>query len=221
MSRVKILPSLLSADFANLQTEVEKCESAGADILHLDIMDGHFVPNITFGPAVTAAVKRVSDLPLDCHLMIAEPDKYIGEFAKAGADFISVHAETCPHLHRTLSLIRESGAKSGLALNPATPIEYAFEAAEYLDFVLLMSVNPGFGGQSFIPSYYRRAERLKEHFIKNGVQGVAIEIDGGVKPENAREIALAGADWLVCGSGLFHGDFNANMKNMRKSLEGI
>jgi ribulose-phosphate 3-epimerase len=154
MKEIKLAPSLLSADFANLESEIRKCEQGGAEILHIDVMDGHFVPNITIGVPVVAAIRKVSGLLLDAHLMISEPDRFINDFAEAGADMISVHYEVCNHLHRTLSSIRSLGKQSGIVLNPLTPIELIYDAVEYCDFVLLMSVNPGFGGQSFINSFH-------------------------------------------------------------------
>lgn len=217
--QIKILPSLLSSNFANLEADIKMCQAAGADILHVDVMDGHFVPNITIGPLVVQAIRTVTSLPIDCHLMIEEPDRYIEDFARAGANFISVHAETVNHLHRTLSLIKSTGAKAGIALNPATPLSFAMEAAEYCDFILLMSVNPGFGGQKFIPSFLQRAEELREFLDFNELGHVEIEVDGGVKIENAAIIAEAGVSMIVSGSGLFGGDFNANIRAMRKAAE--
>lgn len=218
MHKIKILPSLLSSDFANLERDVKMCEKSGADILHVDVMDGHFVPNITIGPLIVKAIRPKTALPIDCHLMITNPDRYIADFADAGADFISVHAETVNHLHRTLSFIRECGAKSGIALNPITPLDYAFEAAEYCDFILLMSVNPGFGGQKFIDSFLRRASRLRNFLDTNGLSQVEIEVDGGVKIDNAKEIVDAGANMLVSGSGLFKGSFADNIAQMRINI---
>jgi len=216
---IKIAPSLLSADFTHLADDIKKCEDGGADILHVDAMDGHFVPNITIGPMIVQAVKRVSKLPVSCHLMISEPDRYIEDFVKAGADMISVHVEGQIHLHRTLGLIRSFGIKAGTALNPATPLDFAFDAAEYSDFILLMSVNPGFGGQEFIPTFLRRAESLRNYLIKRSLKNVEIEVDGGVKMDNVHDIVRAGANILVCGSGLFKGDLVSNIKELRKRAE--
>ncbi len=214
----KIAPSLLSADFANLASEVKKCEDADCDLLHIDVMDGHFVPNITVGPLVVAAIRPHSKLPLDCHLMISNPDKYVPDFAKAGADMISVHVEATNHLHRSLSLIKSFGIKAGIALNPVTPLEYSYSAAEYCDFIMLMSVNPGFGGQSFIPSFLKRAKLIREFLDREGLQHVELEVDGGVKLDNVREIADAGANILVSGFGLFNGDFYENVKLMKEKI---
>ena len=218
---LKLAPSLLSADFANLERDVQLCEAAGADILHIDVMDGHLVPNITIGPLVVKAIRSKTTLPFDCHLMIENPDKYIPAFAEAGADWISVHVEECKHLHRTLGLIRELGKKAGIVLNPATPLEYAYAASEYCDFILLMSVNPGFGGQSFIPTFLDRCERLRIFLDKYGLPHIEIEVDGGVKIENTAEIYNAGANILVSGSGLFSGDLKENMRLMRCQSESI
>ncbi len=201
-----IAPSLLSADFSRLADDIKRCEAGGADLLHVDVMDGHFVPNITIGPLVVEAIRPVTTMPIDCHLMIENPDKYIPAFAAAGADWISVHVEACPHLHRTLALIREHGKRVGAVLNPATPLSSVFDAAESCDFILLMSVNPGFGGQKFIPSFLRRAAALREFLDANGLEHVEIEVDGGVTKDNAEEIVRAGATILVSGSGIFRGE---------------
>lgn len=214
--QIKIAPSLLSADFAYLADDVKKCEEGGADMLHVDVMDGHFVPNITIGPLIVDAIRKVSKLPISCHLMITDPDRYIPDFVKAGASMISVHVEGQVHLHRTLGLIKSFGIKAGTALNPATPLDFAYDAAEYSDFILLMSVNPGFGGQEFIPTFLRRAEQVRNYLIKRSLKNVEIEVDGGVKIENAWDIVRAGANILVCGSGIFKGDVVANIKELRK-----
>lgn len=216
---IKIMPSMLSADFGILEQEIIKCEQAGADILHLDIMDGHFVPNITFGPLVVKAIKKRTKLPIDCHLMIENPDKYIPDFINAGADFVSVHSEASHHLHRSLYLIKSLEAKAGVALNPITPLEFAFEAAQYTDFILLMSVNPGFGGQSFISSFLHRSRRLRNYLDNNSLQHVEIEVDGGIKADNIKEVVDSGASMIVSGSGLFSGDMESNINQMRANFK--
>jgi ribulose-phosphate 3-epimerase len=213
-----IAPSILSADFANLERDVRAMDAGGADVLHVDVMDGHFVPPITFGPGVVTALKRVTALPLDVHLMVTNPDHQVEQFAEAGASWISVHAEVAPHLHRTLHRIKQHGCRAGVVLNPATPLEYAFEAAGAADFILLMSVNPGYGGQSFIPSFLPRCERLRTWLDTNGLSHVEIEVDGGIKIDNARDAVNAGASILVSGSGIVHGDIAANIKAMREAV---
>jgi ribulose-phosphate 3-epimerase len=199
-----IAPSILSADFARLGEEIKNAEAAGADWIHIDVMDGHFVPNITIGPLVVDAVRKITSLPLDVHLMIERPDDYIDAFAKAGSDRITVHAEVCPHLHRTLHHIRSAGALPGVSINPSTPVSMLEDIVEDTDMVLIMSVNPGFGGQSFIPQSLGRLRKLRA-LINSAAGGrnVIIEIDGGVTADNAREVAYAGADVLVMGSAFF------------------
>lgn len=219
MKKIKIAPSLLSANFANLTEELKKCEEAGVDLLHIDVMDGHFVPNITVGPLLVEAIKPHTHIPIACHLMIDDPDRYIPDFASAGASYISVHSEALVHIHRTLSLIQSYGCKAGVALNPATPLDFAFSSAEFADFILLMSVDPGFGGQKFIPSFLKRAAELKSYLIKNNLDYIEIEVDGGVKIDNVEQIVRAGASILVCGSGLFKGDFKANFKKLKENAE--
>lgn len=216
--QLKIAPSLLSCDFSNLETEVKNCERFGADILHVDVMDGHFVPNITIGPLIVKAIRPHSKLPIDCHLMISNPDNYIDNFADAGADYISVHAEVCNHLHRTLSKIKERNCKAGVVLNPITPLQYAYDAAEYADFILLMSVNPGFGGQSFISNFIDRCSTLRDYLDNNGLNHVEIEVDGGVKAENIKQVVNAGANMIVSGSGLFKGNFQQNILDMKSAV---
>src|SRR3712207_3874200 len=197
-----IAPSLLSADFARLGEEVRAVEAAGADWLHLDVMDGAFVPNITFGPAVVRALKPLSRLPFDVHLMVQAPDRFLEAFRDAGADIMSVHPEAGPHLHRTLRRIRELGARAGLVLNPATPVEAAEWVLEDLDLILVMSVNPGFGGQGFIASQLAKIARLRRMIDDAGLP-IVLEVDGGVNPETARQCRDAGAEALVAGSAVF------------------
>jgi ribulose-phosphate 3-epimerase len=211
-----IAPSILSADFTRLKEEIAAAEAAGADWIHADVMDGHFVPNLTFGPLVVEAVRRVTGLPIDVHLMIHDPDRYIGDFAKAGATFISVHAETCLHLHRTVQLIRDSGSRPGVVLNPATPIETLRWILEYLDFVLVMSVNPGFGGQAFIPNSIAKIAGLRRMIAEMGLQTL-IEVDGGVSPQTIAGIAAAGADVFVAGSAIFKSpDYRQTILSLRR-----
>jgi ribulose-phosphate 3-epimerase len=214
--KIKIAPSLLSADFTNLKSEIVQCEEGGADLLHLDIMDGHFVPNITFGPMILEHIRKVTTLPISTHLMIAKPDEYIPKFAELGSDYISFHCEAVTHIHRSLQLIRSFGKKAGVALNPLTPIEFALEAAEFADFILLMTVNPGFGGQEFISNFFNRIDKLVNYFQKNSIYNVEIEVDGGVKIENAKIIAESGANILVSGSGIFNGNIVENLKKIKQ-----
>ena len=197
---MKIAPSILSADFAALGEEIARVEAAGADLLHVDVMDGRFVPNLTIGPVVVAAIKKRTRLPLDVHLMIVEPERYLAEFARAGADLLTVHAEACPHLHRTLGQIRELGARAGVALNPATPPDVLNYVLDDLDLVLVMSVNPGFGGQKFIPSAYAKIHEVRTMLGKRPAE---VSVDGGVKLEHARPLAEHGASVLVAGSAIF------------------
>jgi len=198
----KIAPSILSADFSRLGEEIAAVEAGGADWIHVDVMDGHFVPNITIGPVVTRGARRATQLPLDVHLMIEEPDQYLQAFVDAGAHVITVHQEACRHLHRTLHLIRELGALAGVAVNPATPLESVREVLSDIDLLLVMSVNPGFGGQSFIPASTEKVRRARRMLDEVGSKAL-IEIDGGVDTGNARELAAAGVDVLVAGSAVY------------------
>jgi ribulose-phosphate 3-epimerase len=199
---VRIAPSILSADFARLGEDVARIEAGGADFVHVDVMDGHFVPNITIGPLVVSALKRVTKLPLDVHLMISEPDRYLEAFVAAGAAMITVHAEVLPHLHRTLTHIRHLGAKAGVALNPSTPVTTIRDVTAQLDHVLIMSVNPGFGGQSFIPRTFDRIDEMRLMLQAAG-STAAIEVDGGVDTTNAAALVGRGVTILVAGSAIF------------------
>jgi ribulose-phosphate 3-epimerase len=200
-----IAPSILSADFCKLGEEIKAVEAAGADWIHVDVMDGHFVPNITIGPLVVKAARQVTTLPLDVHLMIENPDRYINAFAEAGADWISVQIEACVHLNRIVHLIKESGAKAGVVLNPSTPLQSLEWILEYVDYVLIMSVNPGFGGQSFIPDSLKRIRALRKMIQKKG-RPILIQVDGGVNKTTITDVAAAGADILVAGSAIFGSD---------------
>src|SRR5713101_2977999 len=214
---LRIAPSILSADFAALAEEIARVETAGADQLHVDVMDGRFVPNITIGPVVVAAIRKRSRLPLDVHLMIVEPERYLADFARAGADMLTVHAEACPHLQRTLVQIRELGAKAGVALNPGTPPGVLDCVLDDIDLVLVMSVNPGFGGQKFIPGAYAKIRQVR---TMAGARPVEVSVDGGVKLEHARPLAEHGASILVAGSAIFEAPDPATMvKRLRSAAE--
>ena len=211
LSKVQIAPSLLAADLTRLGEEVAAVEAAGADVLHFDVMDGHFVPNLTFGFPVIEALRKITKLPIDAHLMIQNADAYLERFAQAGCNWLSVHVEACPHLHRTLSRIRELGMRAGVAINPGTPLSSLDAVLDGTDFVLIMSVNPGFGGQKFIDGTWDRVRELKKK-----APHVAIEIDGGIKESNAGQAIQAGAEILVVGTGLFGTkDYKATVKALR------
>jgi ribulose-phosphate 3-epimerase len=201
-ARVRIAPSILSADFAALGRDVTAVERGGADLIHVDVMDGHFVPNLTIGPAVVRAIKRIATRPLDVHLMIEEPDRYIEAFVDAGASMVSVHVEAVPHLHRTVHFIKKLGARAGAVLNPSTPARMLEDIAADLDFVLVMSVNPGFGGQEFIPHSLPKLRRVREVLDRAGSYA-SIEIDGGIDTTNAADVVAAGASILVAGQAIF------------------
>lgn len=221
MARVKLAPSILSADFTRLGEQIREAEDAGADWIHVDVMDGHFVPNITIGPLVAAAARRSTRLPLDTHLMIEAPERYLAAFADAGVNSLTVHVETSPHLHRTVQRIRELGMRAGVALNPATPVDAVVEILPFVDLVLVMSVNPGFGGQSFIPTSVAKVERLRRLLDERGLTGVELEVDGGIDAGTAKTVTRAGATALVAGSAVYNqrGSVAANLAALRASVE--
>lgn len=219
MTQIKLAPSILSADFARLGEQVQEAEAAGADWIHIDVMDGHFVPNLTIGPLIVQALRPVTALPLDVHLMIEKPERYLADFAKAGADSITVHVETCPHLHRTLQQIRELGCKTGVTLNPATPLSTLEEILPEVDLVLIMSVNPGFGGQSYIKRSTTKITRLRE-LLDHQNPEAELQVDGGVNLNTIADIARAGATNLVAGSAIFNqkASVTENIQNLRQLL---
>jgi ribulose-phosphate 3-epimerase len=214
----KIAPSILSADFMRLGDEINAAGAAGADMLHLDIMDGHFVPNMTIGPAIVESIRKITSLPLDVHLMIEEPDKYLEDFIKAGADYLTVHYEASVHIHRTVQYIKERGVKAGVSLNPATPVWSLEHILPDMDFALLMSVNPGFGGQEFIPETINKIKTLKRLLGEKSLPAL-IEVDGGINLKNVASVASAGADILVMGSAFFHsGDYGTLVRQFRENV---
>jgi ribulose-phosphate 3-epimerase len=218
---VKIAPSILSADFARLADAVAEAESAGADWVHVDVMDGHFVPNITIGVPVVAALRRVTTLPLDVHLMIEQPDRYVDAFVAAGADWLTVHQEASVHLHRTVERIRQLGAKPGVSINPATPSSALSEILPYVDLVLVMSVNPGFGGQSFIPTSTSKIAGLRRELDERGLWPIELEVDGGISAQTAGDVVAAGATVLVAGAAVFNksGSVAENIRSLRAAAE--
>ena len=220
---VLISPSILSADFGRLAEQVSEAAGAGADWIHVDVMDGHFVPNITIGPAVTSAVRAASDLPVDVHLMIEEPDKYLSAFADAGADYITVHQEACPHLHRTIERMRELGVHPGVTLNPATSLDTLMEVIPEVDLALIMSVNPGLGGQSYIPASTEKIRRLRTMLDERGTNGAELEVDGGVNVETAGAVSRAGASVLVAGAAVFRhpGGIAEAIRLIRRAAEEV
>ena len=214
----KIAPSILSADFTRLGEEIRNVEAAGADYIHIDVMDGHFVPNITIGPMIVKAVRKLTDLPLDVHLMISEPDRFIDAFGEAGADILTVHPETVTHLHRTISFIRSKGIKPAVSLNPATPLDILDYILEDLDMVLLMTVNPGFEAQEFIHSVVPKIKRLRESIEKRGLD-IDIEVDGGINPDTIELLSSAGANVFVAGSAIFYSrSYEETIRKMRQKI---
>ncbi len=220
MSRVKIAPSILSADFTRLCEHIREAEAGGADWIHVDVMDGHFVPNITIGPLIAAAAKRSTSLPIDVHLMIEKPERYLAAFAEAGADYLTVHVETSPHLHRTVQQIRELGVRPGVTLNPATSVDTLAEILPYVDLVLVMSVNPGFGGQSYIPTSTDKIARIRRMLDARGLDHVELQVDGGVAPDTVGEVVGAGATCFVAGSAVYNARASV-AENVRRLREGI
>ena len=217
----KIAPSILSADFSRLGEEVRAVEKAGADLIHVDVMDGHFVPNITIGPVVVQGLKKLTSLPLDVHLMIEKPEQYIEAFAQAGSDWITVHVEVCPHLKRMVKKIRQLNVRPGIVLNPSTPLKTLYPILGEIDLVLLMSVNPGFAGQSFIPTTLKKIERLRK-IIDQNHYALEIEVDGGIKAENIGEVSRAGGDIFVLGTGIFKTkDYGETIQKLRQEIKHI
>ncbi|AOA00067.1 ribulose-phosphate 3-epimerase [Carnobacterium divergens] len=215
---MKISPSILSADFANLERDIRIVEEGGADYIHVDVMDGHFVPNITLGPNIVSAIRPVTKLPLDCHLMIENPEKYIEDFAKAGADIITVHVESTPHIHRAIQMIKNAGVRAGVVLNPGTPVAAVEYVLSECDMVLVMTVNPGFGGQSFIPETLKKIEKLKQLKEANHYH-YEIEVDGGIVPETAKQCKQAGADVFVAGSYVYNAeDPQKQIQHLKEAL---
>lgn len=224
--KIKIAPSILSANFTRLGEQVQEAIAAGADYIHVDVMDGHFVPNLSFGPLVVAALKPIcqaASIPMDVHLMIEKPERLIPEFIRAGASLVTVHVETCPHLHRTIQQIKSEGAKAGVTLNPATPLVSLEEILPEVDQVLIMSVNPGFGGQVFLPASLSRIARLRQMLNLQGLFHVDIEVDGGIWADNAAQVVAAGATVLVAGSAIFNAKASvaSNMAELRQAIAGI
>ena len=222
MNNVKISPSILSADFARLGEHVKEAEAAGVDYIHVDVMDGHFVPNITIGPLIVKALRPVTKLPLDVHLMIENPERYIDDFAKAGADIITVHQETCPHLHRTIQQIHNLGIRAGVSLNPSTPVSTLDEIISEVDLVLVMSVNPGFGGQSYIHSCTSKIQKLRSMLDVCG-SSADLEVDGGVNVDTLTEVIAAGANAFVAGSAVFNDKHSVaeNVRLLRDKLDSV
>ncbi|MCX8022098.1 MAG: ribulose-phosphate 3-epimerase [Syntrophorhabdaceae bacterium] len=221
MNEVRIGPSILSCDFLRLKEEIEAVDEAKADLIHIDVMDGHFVPNITIGPLFVEAIRGITKTPLDVHLMIEKPSRYIGAFIDAGADIVTVHAETDPHLHRTLDEIKSKNRTAGVSLNPSTPLDIIDYVLDMVDLVLIMTVNPGFGGQSFIPGMLKKIARTYD-MIKGTGRSIDLEVDGGIKAHNAKEVVMAGANILVMGTEIFGSkNYKEKIREIRRELEGV
>lgn len=218
MTIIKVAPSILSADLLRLGEEIHSIEKAGADLVHIDVMDGHFVPNLTFGPCLVRSIRKITRLPIDVHLMISPVDPFIPEFAEAGADILTIHPEAGPHLHRSLSLIRSYGKKAGVALNPGTALEFILPILHEIDLVLVMSVNPGFGGQKFLPHSIKKINQLREIIDKENLP-IQIEVDGGISTQTAQDVINAGADILVSGTAIF-GEDESDYSKIIKKLRG-
>jgi ribulose-phosphate 3-epimerase len=218
--KIDIAPSILSADFAQLASEIKKIEISGADIVHLDVMDGHFVPNITIGPPVVAAIRKITRMPLDAHLMIEKPERFLDDFIKAGVDWLSVHIEADIHLNRTLNHLKNNGVKAGVAINPSTSLSLLEEILPIADYILIMTVNPGFGGQKFIPSMLKKIKQLRETIVSNGYR-TRIEVDGGIGMDNLPDVLTAGAEIIVAGSAIFGSQKGASesVREMKQLVE--
>jgi len=215
-----LAPSILSADFSILGQQIKEVEEAGADIIHLDIMDGRYVPNITFGPPVVESIRKITDLPFDAHLVIVEPEKYIPDFIKAGVNMISFHMDATIHTHRVVDIIKSNDVKAGVVLNPATPVNTLEEIIYYIDYVLIMSVNPGFGGQKFIPQTVEKVKKLKLLMEETNRTDILIEIDGGVNQDNVNYLSMLGVNIFVAGNAVFKGNIKENVINLKRRLSG-
>jgi ribulose-phosphate 3-epimerase len=221
MSKVLIAPSILSCNFLTLEKEIKAVEEAGADLIHIDVMDGHFVPNITIGPVFVEAIKKITKKPLDVHLMIENPGHFIERFIDAGADIITVHVETDPHILRTIDVIKSRGRKAGITLNPSTPLETLEYSMDSVDLLLIMTVNPGFGGQSYIETMDKKIRKAGEMIKKTG-RTIDLEVDGGLKASNARRVAEAGANMMVMGTEIFHSkNYKQKIEEVRRNVEGV
>ena len=218
MNKIQIAPSVLSCNFLELGKEIKDVENAGADLIHIDVMDGHFVPNITIGPLIVEAIKKIASTPLDVHLMIKNPSKFVQDFIAKGADILTIHAEADKHLFRTLDVIKSSGKKAGVALNPSTPLSFLDHVIQIVDLIVIMTVNPGFGGQTYIPSMEEKIKNTREMIEKTG-RKIDLEVDGGLKADNAKKVVQAGANVLVMGTEIFHSqDYKKKIQEVRKNI---